>query len=450
MEKFSGSGAFESVIGSSGSGDGQFSSPYDVQFAPNGNIYVLDRGNSRVQELTPAGSFVTKWGSSGSANGQFNSPQKLAVATNGNVYVSDNGNSRIQAFDGSGTFQTAWTAGSSPIGVAANAVGAVYVGDITANTVTKHDASGNLLTSFGGPGSGMGQFNAPFGIAAALTGEVYVADSGNNRLERWFDPDAWVLGTNSFASAGVGPGQLLGASQTLAAGKVLNVTGTTTINSGGTLTVSGGSLTAQSLVLGGAGAKLQVDTGAVNVSTFSVASGGTYHVGLGGSTIGSQYGSVAVSGAAALAGTLQVDLINGFQPSLGEQFTALTFGSESGDFASYNGLAVGGHLTLHHAFVGNSLILTARPTVDGDVNTDGVVNGLDIAAVSSNWLHHGITGDANGDGVVNGLDIALISANWLKTGPSGGGGSGTVAPEPSMLILAALGGLALLVYRRRR
>jgi len=86
----------------------------------------------------------------------------------------------------------------------------------------------------------------------------------------------------------------------------------------------------------------------------------------------------------------------------------------------------------------------------GDVNFDHVVNGLDIAEVSSNWLHTGAgaPGDANGDGVINGLDIALISSNWLRTS-GGGAGSGTAVPEPSTLILAALGGLALVAHRRK-
>ena len=57
--------------------------------------------------------------------------------------------------------------------------------------------------------------------------------------------------------------------------------------------------------------------------------------------------------------------------------------------------------------------------LSGDVNGDGVVNGLDIADVASHWLQTGIQvpGDANGDGIVNGLDIAAISSNWLATTP---------------------------------
>ena len=57
----------------------------------------------------------------------------------------------------------------------------------------------------------------------------------------------------------------------------------------------------------------------------------------------------------------------------------------------------------------------------GDANADGIVNGLDIAVVSSNWLQTGpqpLAGDVNADGVVNGLDVALISSHWLdRAGP---------------------------------
>ena len=46
------------------------------------------------------------------------------------------------------------------------------------------------------------------------------------------------LRTARLANASVGTGQLLGAAQTISAGKILNVSGTTTINAGGTLVVS--------------------------------------------------------------------------------------------------------------------------------------------------------------------------------------------------------------------
>ena len=53
----------------------------------------------------------------------------------------------------------------------------------------------------------------------------------------------------------------------------------------------------------------------------------------------------------------------------------------------------------------------------GDVNADGIVNGLDIADIASHWLQKArAPGDANGDGIVNGLDIAAVASHWLQTG----------------------------------
>lgn len=86
-------------------------------------------------------------------------------------------------------------------------------------------------------------------------------------------------------------------------------------------------------------------------------------------------------------------------------------------------------------------------TVPGDVNFDGVVNGLDTAEVATNWLQIGINppGDANGDGVVNGLDLATVASHWLQ---HTGGGTGTSVPEPATFLLGALG-FALLWWRNR-
>jgi len=62
----------------------------------------------------------------------------------------------------------------------------------------------------------------------------------------------------------------------------------------------------------------------------------------------------------------------------------------------------------------------------GDMNTDGVVNGLDLSQISSQWLASGnLASDVTGDGVTNGLDISAAAGYWLQSLPaSGGGGSG--------------------------
>ena len=118
---------------------------------------------------------------------------------------------------------------------------------------------------------------------------------------------------------------------------------------------------------------------------------------------------------------------------------------------SYTGLVDDVQLYSNALAATNAAFLFAHPGVSyltGDVNFDGIVNGLDITLVASNWLRTGVggPGDANSDGIVNGLDISLIASQWLETA---GAGSAAV-PEPSTIVLAAFGVLALLAYRRRR
>jgi len=109
-------------------------------------------------------------------------------------------------------------------------------------------------------------------------------------------------------------------------------------------------------------------------------------------------------------------------------------------------------LEYHSVYVGFRVASFPAPTLPGDVNNDGIVNGQDLDLIASNWLHSGFatTGDANHDGLVNAQDIGLIASNWLHTGPPLGGGSGAAVPEPSTFALAALGILALIGLRKSR
>ena len=57
----------------------------------------------------PCGTFLGKFGSQGSGNGQFFDPEAIAVDRNGNIFVADTGNHRIEKFTGSGDL-------SAPVG----------------------------------------------------------------------------------------------------------------------------------------------------------------------------------------------------------------------------------------------------------------------------------------------------------------------------------------------
>ena len=62
----------------------------------NKKVYVVDVANNRVQVLKSDLTFSTKFGYKGSGKGQFNSPLGIACDSTGNVYVADTGNHRIQ------------------------------------------------------------------------------------------------------------------------------------------------------------------------------------------------------------------------------------------------------------------------------------------------------------------------------------------------------------------
>lgn len=50
----------------------------------------------------------------------------------------------------------------------------------------------------------------------------------------------------------------------------------------------------------------------------------------------------------------------------------------------------------------------------GDLNSDGIVDGLDLSVLGSNWQRHGLRadGDLNNDGTVDGVDLSMLGANW--------------------------------------
>src|SRR5512143_3548753 len=71
--------------GAFGNGNGQFYYPYGVAIGANGNVYVSDQANHRIQRFTAGGTYMSQWGSYGYGDGQFRSPSGMAADAGGNV-----------------------------------------------------------------------------------------------------------------------------------------------------------------------------------------------------------------------------------------------------------------------------------------------------------------------------------------------------------------------------
>jgi NHL repeat-containing protein len=83
--------------------DGMFRQVTDMAWDAAGNTYISDGYvNSRIAKVDKEGNWLRSWGEPGSEPGQLNTPHSIAVDAQGQVYVADRGNRRIQVFDSEG------------------------------------------------------------------------------------------------------------------------------------------------------------------------------------------------------------------------------------------------------------------------------------------------------------------------------------------------------------
>ena len=138
-------------------------------------------------------------------------PMALALDTSGRVYVADYGNSRVDVFDPSGAYVTRWgSAGSNNgqfntlYGIAVNSSGAVICADSHNFRIQEFSSAGAYLRQWGSGGNDNGRFIAPYDITVNSSGDIFVADTFNNRLQQ-FTPDGTYAG--QWGTAGSGDGQ---------------------------------------------------------------------------------------------------------------------------------------------------------------------------------------------------------------------------------------------------
>lgn len=130
----------------------------DLAFAKSGHVFVSDGYcNARVIEYDAAGRKLREWGKHGTGPGEFNVVHSIAIGPQGNLYVADRENGRLQWFDQSGRFLGEWKYGGQFYTVAFSQKGEFYAAthpkdvslDEEFNVVKIHLASGKILGKFG-------------------------------------------------------------------------------------------------------------------------------------------------------------------------------------------------------------------------------------------------------------------------------------------------------------
>ncbi len=217
IQRFTADGEFAQAWGFRGSTDrNSFNYPRGIAVDPGtGDVWVANSRQGNIKHFSAAGSFIGSFGQWGTALGQYQLPRDLAVRA-GRVYIADSNNRRVVVTTTAGALVwsapcgTTFVAGQGPgllqgcTGIDVDADGNVWAAAVTENVVYKWSATGSLMAKYGSVGSGIGQLRAPYDVAVR-DGRVYVSESNNNRVSV-YDTSFGYLGR--FGSKGTDDGQL--------------------------------------------------------------------------------------------------------------------------------------------------------------------------------------------------------------------------------------------------
>lgn len=212
-------------FGQVGREPGKLLSPAAIAVGPDGQIHIADPLMHAVSSFDREGAFKHRFGSNHHGQAppgiiEFDTPGGIAADSDGNLFVVEKRNCRVQAFTSrfaviskfgrpmsSAERQVEIGLGgmSEPSDVAAGPDRHVFVTDTGNHRVRVYTREGDVVNKFGGKGARSGEFNGPDGVCVDSRGRICVVDAGNFRLQL-FEPGGRFL--KMAGRYGVGPGEL--------------------------------------------------------------------------------------------------------------------------------------------------------------------------------------------------------------------------------------------------
>ena len=215
---------FAGLAGASGNvdsatgGAARFNAPHGIATDDAGNVYVSDLSNHMIRQISPQGVVSTLAGSTVGSNTnsigslvKFNQPAQCYCAPDGNMYIGERGNHVIRKLSfkpnyAVQTFATTGVALNYPHGIVQDSKGTYFIVNRGTHQILKMTPDG-VISLFVGTGSSgfldnadgkKAQFNNPFGIVCDDNDNLFVTDLDNQRIRK-ITPDGVVT---TFAGSG--------------------------------------------------------------------------------------------------------------------------------------------------------------------------------------------------------------------------------------------------------
>jgi virginiamycin B lyase len=395
-----------------------------LTLGPDGNLWYTDPyvSSDIVGRLTPSGQiteYPIGFGSNGAAN--------ITSGSDGNIWFEATGGGLLGRITPTGVL----TVFNEPYSPAYRGLTSGPNGNLWAtgnNTIWEFNTAGQLVADF--PASG-----SPYFMTVGPDGNLWYDENAASNIGR-ITPQGAVTefpipGPNSSA----GP-PIAGPDGNIWFGEYPNKIGEVVLNPASAISIQGGALsgtgTINADVTNGGGQVIPGGAGASGTLTingnYTQTSTGALDIDIGGTTAGTQFDQLAISGSATLGGTMNISLINAFQPTFGNSFQVLTFGSPSGNFSTYNGTSLASGLFLDPAFNPTDLTLNIdQVAITGAPTFPLQGTPINLAAL--------VTGPSAGDS----FTFAWNATQNGNPFSSGSGATFTFTPNLSATYLVTLG-----------